>query len=87
MKMTAFWDVVPCSLVEITDISETLSASIIRASDLLKQAGDGIMPTGCVHLATRSQSVFCNYTDIHNSDNKKRKLFDNIQFPVTALED
>jgi hypothetical protein len=31
MKMTVFWDVTPCSLVEIKDISEVLTASIIRA--------------------------------------------------------
>jgi hypothetical protein len=29
--MTVFWDVVPCSLVEVTDVSEVLAASIIRA--------------------------------------------------------
>jgi hypothetical protein len=31
MKMTVFWVVVPCSLVEVIDVSEVLSASIIRA--------------------------------------------------------
>jgi hypothetical protein len=27
--MTVFWDVAPCSLVEVTDDSEVLAASII----------------------------------------------------------
>jgi hypothetical protein len=31
LKMTVFWDVVLCSLAEITNISELLTASIIRA--------------------------------------------------------
>jgi hypothetical protein len=30
MKMTVFWDVARCSLVEVTDVSEVLAASIIR---------------------------------------------------------
>jgi hypothetical protein len=35
VKMAVFWDVAPCSLVEVTDVSEVL-ASIIRAmSELL----------------------------------------------------
>jgi hypothetical protein len=29
MKLTVFWDVVSCSLVEVTDVSEVLTASII----------------------------------------------------------
>jgi hypothetical protein len=28
-----FWDVAPCSLVEITDVSQVLTASIIRAME------------------------------------------------------
>jgi hypothetical protein len=31
MKMAVFWDVVPSSLKILTDVSEVLSASIIRA--------------------------------------------------------
>jgi hypothetical protein len=31
MKMTAFWDVTQCILVEFTDVSEVLAASIVRA--------------------------------------------------------
>jgi hypothetical protein len=31
MKMAVFWDVTPCSLVELYDVSELLAASIIRA--------------------------------------------------------
>jgi hypothetical protein len=31
MKMTVFWDAVSCSLQKFTNISEALSASIIRA--------------------------------------------------------
>jgi hypothetical protein len=29
--MTVFCDIAPCSLVELTDVSEVLTASIIRA--------------------------------------------------------
>jgi hypothetical protein len=29
MKMAVFWDVAPCSLVEVTNVSEVLAASII----------------------------------------------------------
>jgi hypothetical protein len=31
MKMSFFWDVAPCSLVEVYDVSEVLAASIFRA--------------------------------------------------------
>jgi hypothetical protein len=31
VKMTVFWVVAPCSLVEVADVSEVLAASIIRA--------------------------------------------------------
>jgi hypothetical protein len=31
MKMTVFWDVAPCSVVEIDDVSQALTTSIIRA--------------------------------------------------------
>jgi hypothetical protein len=30
-KMAVFWDVGPCHLVEIADVSEVLTASIIKA--------------------------------------------------------
>jgi hypothetical protein len=30
--MTVFWDVAPCSIVKITDVSEVLTTSIVRAS-------------------------------------------------------
>jgi hypothetical protein len=40
IKMTAFWDVVPCSLVEVTDVSEVLAG--LRAH----HPGDG----GSKHL-------------------------------------
>jgi hypothetical protein len=33
MKMAVFWIVAQCSLVEVTDVSEVLSASIIREID------------------------------------------------------
>jgi alkylhydroperoxidase family enzyme len=38
MKMAVFWAVAPCSMVEITDISEVLAASIIRAVALMMEA-------------------------------------------------
>jgi hypothetical protein len=31
MKMAVFWAVAPCSLAEVTDVSEVLTASIIIA--------------------------------------------------------
>jgi hypothetical protein len=31
MKFRAFWDVAPCSHIEWADVSEVLTASIIRA--------------------------------------------------------
>jgi hypothetical protein len=31
MKITVFWDVVPCSLVEVYSRSEAVAASIVRA--------------------------------------------------------
>jgi hypothetical protein len=31
MKMAVFWVVAPCSPAEVTDVSEVLAASIIRA--------------------------------------------------------
>jgi hypothetical protein len=30
-KMTTFWDITPCSLVEVDRVSEVRTASIIRA--------------------------------------------------------
>jgi hypothetical protein len=30
MKIAVFWNVAPCSLIEMTDVSEVLIASIIR---------------------------------------------------------
>jgi hypothetical protein len=32
MKMAVFWVVAPCSLVEVTDVSDVLAASIIRVT-------------------------------------------------------
>jgi hypothetical protein len=34
LKMTVFWGVVPCSLVDIDDVSELITASIFRAMSL-----------------------------------------------------
>jgi hypothetical protein len=31
MQMAVFWVLAPCSFVEVTDVSEVLTASIIRA--------------------------------------------------------
>jgi hypothetical protein len=30
LKMTAFWDIAPCGLAEVGDVSEVCTASIIR---------------------------------------------------------
>jgi hypothetical protein len=40
MKVTVFWDVVPCSPVKFTDVSEVLAASIMKVIiALMKEAG------------------------------------------------
>jgi hypothetical protein len=36
--MVVFWVVAPCSLVEVTDVSEVFAASIIRAMTLMMEA-------------------------------------------------
>jgi hypothetical protein len=36
MKITVFWDVAPCCLIDFTDVSEVLTASIIRAMRKLR---------------------------------------------------
>jgi hypothetical protein len=33
LKMTALWSIAPCSLVEVTDVSEVLTASIRAMND------------------------------------------------------
>jgi hypothetical protein len=38
MKMAVFWDAAPSSLVILTDVSEELSASIVRAMSELRMA-------------------------------------------------
>jgi hypothetical protein len=38
MKMAVFWDIAPCNLVD-TDISEELTASIIRAVSSSEMSG------------------------------------------------
>jgi hypothetical protein len=38
MKSTVFWDVAPCSLVEVTEISEVLTASINREIAVMMEA-------------------------------------------------
>jgi hypothetical protein len=38
VKMAVFWVVAPCSLVEVTNVSEVLAASIIRAIARLQRA-------------------------------------------------
>ena len=35
MKILVFWDVTPCSLVEVHYVSEKFAASIINVDDLL----------------------------------------------------
>jgi hypothetical protein len=37
MKIALFWIVIPCSLVEVTDVSEVLAAFIIRAVNFTAQ--------------------------------------------------
>jgi hypothetical protein len=45
--MAVFWDVAPCSLVE-ADVSEVLTASIIRAMSGKFEAGPSLGPRGCL---------------------------------------
>jgi hypothetical protein len=35
-KMAVFWVVVPCSLVEVSNVSKVLAASIIRATYVIR---------------------------------------------------
>jgi hypothetical protein len=37
MKVAVFWVVAPCSLIEVTDVSEALAVSIIRVIALLME--------------------------------------------------
>jgi hypothetical protein len=46
LKVTVFWDVAPCSIVKITDVSEVLTASIVRAST----GADGAFQTTVVYI-------------------------------------
>jgi hypothetical protein len=36
VKMTLFWVVVPCVLIEVTDVSEVLAASIVGVLPVLR---------------------------------------------------
>jgi hypothetical protein len=38
MKITVFWNVAPCSLEDVFDVSEVLTVSIIRAVTLMIEA-------------------------------------------------
>jgi hypothetical protein len=46
IKMAVSWVVVPCSLVEFTDVSEVLAGSIIKVCLLTHRSGNG----GSQHL-------------------------------------
>jgi hypothetical protein len=48
MKMTVFWDVARCSLVEIYGISDTRAASIIRV-DFYRATRSSIPEDGLLH--------------------------------------
>jgi hypothetical protein len=59
--MTVVWDVAPCSLVEVTDVSEVLAASIIRVMEAASTSENSVnfyqttrhnIPEDC-HLHTR----------------------------------
>jgi hypothetical protein len=56
MKMTVFCDVAPCSVVEIDDVSEVLTTSIIRAMKSHKLIG----------LLRRSAYTREHYRNWHN---------------------
>jgi hypothetical protein len=45
MKTDVFWSLPPCSLIELTDVSKVLTASIVRAQLLLEFEGPNFTPT------------------------------------------
>jgi hypothetical protein len=56
MNMTAFWDIAPCSLVEVGDVSEVLllddGGRTFETSAYFYRAKRRNIPEGC-HLHTR----------------------------------
>jgi hypothetical protein len=63
MKMTVFWDVMPFSLAEVTDVSEMLVASIIKAMSKLctrnSISGQAVVrPSSIGSLAINQSSAF-----------------------------
>jgi hypothetical protein len=58
MKMAVFWVVAPCSVAEVTDVSDGLSASIIRA--IIEAANTSETPVNVYQTARRN-----NPEDIH----------------------
>jgi hypothetical protein len=57
IKMTVLWDVSPCSLVEYTDVSEVLPASVITALMMKAVSTSGKFPGFC-------KSTRCNFTEV-----------------------
>jgi hypothetical protein len=65
LKMAVFWVVAPCSLVEVTDVSEMLAASIIREmTHVLRLSQIGAQQIGFLssfqlfYLKTEAESSF-----------------------------
>jgi hypothetical protein len=58
MKTTAFWDVAPCSLVEVDRLSEVRIASVIRAIIIAVMMKCSLM-RGCPGMKTAATSNNC----------------------------
>jgi hypothetical protein len=53
MKMTVFWGVAACSLIEFTDVSKVFAASIIRAMIALMMEAASTSKTSVNYHTTR----------------------------------
>jgi hypothetical protein len=71
MKMAVFWVVAPCSLVEVTDVSEVLAASIIRV--MMEAASTSELSVNCYQTTWRYNPED-NHLHTHCLENLKSYL-------------
>jgi hypothetical protein len=61
MKMAVFWIVPPCSLVEVTNISEMLASSVIKVIALMMEASSAsemLVTSTRIHGTTQNTDIF-----------------------------
>lgn len=58
LKSTVLWDVVMCSLVGVTDVSEKHNASILRAEGYAEQASSQLTSTRLYGATSQKNVVF-----------------------------